>query len=248
MKRTIFVLIASLLFTIPGFCQQIFVGIKAGYGQYQLSDLKAFQKGVADKSGLIPAKLMEQFPGYFFQASSLEFQIEQFQLIGIDFTYHTTGARNALSDYSGNYRLDLHLQGRRLGVFYKDKIAGNPKTGLFVQFRGGILFTRLKTVEKLAIYPSFEEEWKLEFNGESAFFEPSFIGFRKLSESFRLEVAFGYEYELGGVLFLKSTDRKIELEHPDSRNTVRANWSGIRLSAGILYSLNYRAINKAKGG
>ena len=238
MKKIILTLLTSLFFAFPALPQDMFFGVKAGYGTYQMSDLKAFQKAVASQPGQIPAKPLEQFPGFIYQALSLEFQLGQFQFIGADYTYHTTGGRNALSDYSGKYRLDMHLKGQRIGVYYKDKIAGQQKTGLFVQFRGGILLTTLKTEEELELYPSFKKTWKLGFNSRSLFVEPSLIAFRNLSERFRLEIAFGYEYEFGGVLYLKRSGRQSELQNPESHNTVRANWTGIRLSGGLHYLFN----------
>lgn len=241
MKRMIFALALCLIFAFHANSQQIVFGGKFGYGLYQLSDLKDFQKAVAGQPGQIPAKPLEQFPGYLYQALSLEFQLGQFQFIGLDYTYHTTGARNALSDYSGNYRLDMNLKGHRLGVYYKEKIVGQQATGLFMQFRGGVIFTTLETEEELELYPSFKETWKPEFNSRSLYFEPSLVGFRNLSKRFRLEVAFGYEYELGGVLYLKSSGRRGELKNPVSNSTVRTNWTGIRLSAGLKYALSYKS-------
>lgn len=237
----IFALALCLLFAIHANSQQIIFGGKFGYGQYQLRDLKDFQKAVAGQPGQIPAKPLEQFPGYLYQALSLEFQVMQFQFIGLDYTYHTTGGRNALSDYSGNYRLDMNLKGHRIGVYYKEKILGQQATGLFMQFRGGVIFTTLETEEELELYPSFKEAWKLDFNSRSLFVEPSLVAFRNLSERFRLEIAFGYEYEFGGVLYLKSSRRQYELKIPESHSSVRANWTGIRLSAGLKYALSYKS-------
>lgn len=247
MKRTILILLTSLVFAFPAISQQVFFGAKAGYGGYQMNDLKDFQKAVASQPGQIPAKPLEHFPGYFYQGLSLEFQAREFQFLGMDYTYNNTGGRNALSDYSGKYHLDMHLSGHRLGVFFKDKIVGQQRTGLFVQFRGGVLFTTLKTEEELELYPSFKEAWKIEFNSRSLFVEPSLIAFRKLSDRFRLEIAVGYDYEFGGVLYLKSSGRKSGLQNPESRSTVRANWTGIRLSGGILYSLNYKSAQNKTG-
>ena len=241
MKRMILALVASLIFTIPATSQQIVFGGKVGYGWYQLNDLKDFQWALVSQPGQIPAKPLEQFPGFIYQALSLEFQTGEFQFIGMDYTYHTTGGRNALSDYSGDYRLDMNLKGHRIGVYYKDKIVGQQKTGLFVQFRGGVVFTTLETEEELEIYPSFKETWEPDFNSRSLYFEPSLIAFRNLAKRFRLEVAFGYEYEFGGVLYLKFSGRQGELQNPESRASVRANWTGIRLSAGLKYSLNYKS-------
>ena len=241
MKRMILALVVSLIFTIPVTSQQIVLGGKVGYGTYQLNDLKEFQLAVVSQPGQIPAKPLEQFPGYIYQALSLEFQTGQSQFIGMDYTYHTTGGRNALSDYSGNYRLDMYLKGHRIGVYYKDKIAGQQNTGLFVQFRGGVVFTTLETEEELELYPSFKETWNPEFNSRSLYFEPSLIAFMNLAKRFRLEVAVGYEYEFGGVLYLKNSGRQGELKNPVSNATVRANWSGIRLSTGLKYALNYKS-------
>ena len=243
----ILTILTGLFFALQALPQDIFFGVKAGYGTYQLSDLKDFQKAVATQPGQIPAKPLEQFPGFLYQALSLEFQTGHFQFIGVDYTYHTTGGRNALSDYSGNYRLDMNLKGHRIGAYYKDKIVGLQKTGLSFQFRGGIHFTSLETEEELELYPSFKETYNLEFNSRSLYVEPSLVAFRDLHKRFRLEIAVGYEYEFGGVLYFKSSGRQSELQNPESRSTVRANWTGIRLSAGLKYLLN-KPVHKTQVG
>ncbi len=73
-------------------------------------------------------------------------------MVGIDFSYYTTGGRNHLKDYSGEYKSDMLINGYRIGTKYRNYNILNSKLYFGVQVSAGFIFSNLNINEKLNIF------------------------------------------------------------------------------------------------
>lgn len=207
--------------------QSIGVGISTGYGFYDLSDIKSFQTTMLTSINLPSVKAVEKFPNNLYYSFSLDYSINQKNKIGIEFSYLTTGGRNHVADYSGEYKLDMLLDGYQIGPNYEYLIFTKNKLDIDLQLASGIIASHLKANEELTIYDEniFNDQTKMKSMG--LFIEPSLKASYNVFDKLNLNCKAGYEYNFKGNLNLNGQQTKIS-----------TNWSGIRLSVGIDYSLD----------
>ncbi len=242
MKRlyTIFFILTILIIDQNVFGQKINVGFNYGYGAYELKDLKVLQSDLKLEMKDFGVKTMEKFPSNNYYSIYSEVEIDSVNYGGLSLSYYTTGARNHLADYSGEYKLDMILNGYRIGVYYKYTFLYYKKISLGGKFSIGGLFSNLRIEEgiKLFDYTStdiiYEQTDKIKIVGNSFFIEPSFYAYYDILKSIRLNINLGYEHDFADEMYEKGSQESI-IETSEG-NSVKAEWNGIRSSIGISYS------------
>jgi len=205
---------------------QIILEANAGYGSYNLSDIKKMQKDMLEIVNFPNLKSVETFPNNLFYSLHLIYPYNQNNQLGLYLSYSTTGGRNHLSDYSGEYKLDMIINGYRVGAEYQYYFFEHQKLRLSVQGTGGIIASFLKMNEKLVVFDAAVSDNKKNMKGFGVFLEPSLKISYCIMNHLNLNFRWGYEFDLGNDLFLDNQKTKIE-----------SNWSGVRLSLGVAYYL-----------
>ncbi len=215
--------------------QNFKIGLAAGYGNYQLKDLKALQNQLSNYYYILNVDPVQQFPGYFNYFASVEYSLNKRNLVGINAGCFSTGGRNAVSDYSGEYTLDMLLKGTQLGLQYRTIITEQGGLNLYAKAAGGITFSDLSVNEYFAIYHVDTVSDKNSYTGRSFFIEPSAGVFFSPVNHFSVDISFGYQVDIQGEFHEEASKDKILRDL--NGDTVHANWSGLRFALGISYSI-----------
>lgn len=154
-----------------GFSQSFRISYEPGYGLYNMANLKYLQQSVI-KNNVLPVKSVEEFPGYFNHSVSLDYYLDKNILFGVNAAYLTTGGRNFLSDYSGEYKLDMILNAYQYGIESEYNFILNNKLSLFLNFKLGVISSKLKLQESLTLYNVDSQVSNQTVNQFNFFMEP----------------------------------------------------------------------------
>lgn len=208
----------------------------AGYGVYQLNELKQFQLDLKNSMHPLPVESIEKFPGFLNYSLGIEYSKNGNYFFGITTSFYTTGARNHLKDYSGEYKLDMILDGYRIGLQYRAIQKRWNKVDLSLELKSGVIFSTLKVTELINILNSSDNSGVYKFRSRTVFMEPSVRLNYPINSKISFETTLGYELNLKSSIYSK--------ENPDydlknmNGNSVHLNWSGVRFALGIGYNLD----------
>lgn len=226
--------ITLLLFCKTGFNQTYTGGVGIGYGLYQMTEMKEFQENLKNSIDITNLASVESFPGFIFYTAQFSYlPNEKLNSLGIEFNYYMTGARNHAADYSGEYILDINLNGYRLGFNYKLYIDKIGSISMFVKPGAGGLFNEMELNEKLTVFDEeiFSESYSL--HGFSAFIEPKVVFSLPVSDKFNVEFDIAYEYDFPNKINLKGEKDKIL--YLGYQNPLSIQWSGLKLGIDFIY-------------
>jgi hypothetical protein len=236
MKKLLFVLLLVICCLRSN--SQVGFSYSVGLGTYSLADIKNFQKALMEETSLLPVKAVNTFPPYLFFRGQVEFGLTDELFLGVDGGFYSTGGRNHLADYSGEYRFDMALRSIHAAGHIKYKmpwLTAKSKFSIFTRLTSGMMFSRFKTEESLHIYSLDPVNYNYTFKSKTFFLEPSFnLNYRFLrnvSASFDL----GYEADLKSKLFV-SDNKHLWLQFPSGK-PVYLNMSGLRVSLGLSVEL-----------
>lgn len=217
----VFISIAILLVCcpVPGVSQGWSFEYAAGYGTYQLNDLKRIQSSTVGRVGL---KETDRFPGYATHLLGLGF-VKGGHLLGGNFSYLTTGGRLHRADYSGSYTIDMIINGRRLGAFYRYYNSTDiAPLKLYLQMGSGAVFSHLTINEQVNVYSQSEQE-TIRLKGVGMYIEPSVGAAYRIHKWLQLSLGGGYQFDFLNTMKLKGQETSVE-----------AHWNGFRLHAGLI--------------
>jgi len=226
--KNLTVVFLLLLITSIANSQVINLEMNAGYGFYNLDDIKTLQTTMLSAVSLPGVKAVETFPNNLYYSFSVNHLINRKHRIGIEFSYFTTGGRNHLSDYSGEYKVDMLLNGYQIGPKFQDYILIIDEFKIGLQLAGGIIFSNLEMDEILTINEEEMSSDQMKLNSTGWFVEPSLRISYNIFDKLNINISGGYNF-----------NEKGELEMNGEKTILSANWSGIRLLAGIDYTLNF---------
>lgn len=215
------------LFTIPSFLifsQGIKFEYSAGYGSFQLTDIKSIQKSIIGMYGL---QITDNFPNNFTHGIGFGFLQDNLEY-GCKFTYLTTGGRLNVVDYSGSYTIDMIVNGYRLGSYGRFHVkTGLSRLNVFFQLESGGMSSNLKLYEEMKIYNESNQNSN-ELKGYGFYIEPTLGANIRIANRFNITLYGGYEFDFGGTLKLDN-----------NKTGSKANWNGIRLNCGLSYIIKY---------
>lgn len=230
MKKNILFLLLFLTCILSASSQEWNGEVRTGLGSYDLYDVKAMQLSLMKATNLTHIKPVEAFPGNQFYSVSADYSLNPRNRIGLDFNYYTTGGRNHVKDYSGEYKLDMLLNGVRIGAKYAIINRMYPNIYLGVQLSGGCMFSNLDLEEHLTVYDKTIADEGYELTGLGIYAEPSMFLSYHLLENIHIDLMGGYEQDILGELHVKG--------YKDQKTSKTADWSGLRISLGINYTFS----------
>lgn len=236
MNKFVLVIILFLIaFKVNG--QKFYFNANMGYGTYALKDIKNFQDDMI-LSTAVYDEPVESFPNYIYYNFLTDYAFNKSHYTGIGVTYYTTGGRNHVADYSGEYSLDLIAKAYTFDIHYKIAIISYKNFNVFFQYKTGLLFSKLDISENMNVYNSIILDRASEYTGYSIVSEPSLHLSYSIYKSVYLNFSAGFE-KCSKIRFLN--DKSLESDGEDLFPLVEedfsADWSGLRTSVGISYSL-----------
>lgn len=231
MKKTA-VIVLFLALCQHLFCQQYSVRVDAGYGLYNLKELKELQSYLLIDD-ILGAKSLEKFPSTVFYALSSECLLNKNDGLGIAGSFYSTGGRNHIEDYSGEYKLDMLLDGYNVGLSYRRVFLFFNTFNLSARLESGMKYSVLKLNEQLRILDVSSLDNNYTFDSFGFYAKPSVDLSYSWSKKISLNVSVGYEYDAKSTLH-KRKDRDILLTIGYGES-VHLDWSGIRTSIGMTY-------------
>ncbi len=218
-----------LLFAFNANAQIINLEAKAGYGFYKLDDIKDLQSSFLESVSLPGVEAVEKFPNYFYLSFGLNHVVNKTDRIGLEFSYLATGGRNHLADYSGEYKMDMVLNGYQAGPKYEDYFLQYNNFKLGIQLGGGVIFSTLIIKEFIEINDEILLEDKTKLKSTGWYIEPLLIVSYNILDQLNINIRGGYNF-----------NEKGELKYDGEKTALKANWSGMRFLVGIDYNLNLR--------
>ncbi len=232
MKKLSFIIIIALS-SGSIYSQSIKVEINSGLGTYRHDDLKSFQNYLITFAPPHTKKVAE-FPPYYYYSASVENLLNAHHLIGINFTYLTSGARNDIRDYSGEYSLDMHINGIGAGFQYRYIATSFKNFDIYAKARLGLLFSTFYLKERLNLIQADTSTTSDRFRAMNIYCEPSLGFIWNFWTRLSLDFSLGYEIDTKGSLLLENTKQFIALP---SGQPLKTDWSGFRALAGISYRI-----------
>jgi len=214
--------------------------IYTGYGAYQLNDVKDLQLNFLKATSPLKTEAVDKFPDYYNYTASLEYCFNTTNYTGLNTSFYTTGARNHLKDYSGEYKLDMILDGFSIGLQYRHVLSESDKINLYFLLKSGIIFSTLKINESLIVNGVSSNSNYYTFGSKTFFGEPDLGAFYPLGDRFAIDLSFGYQFNLKSKLYLDNKDNAM---YNPSGSEVKLDWSGLRITLGL--SFNFDANNEA---
>jgi len=236
MNKSILVIILFLI-AFKGYGQKFYFNANIGYGTYALKDIKNFQDEIIS-STIVNDEAVESFPNYINCNFLTDYAFNSMHLAGIGFTYYTTGGRNHVADYSGEYSLDMMANAYAFDVHYKATIISYNKLKIYFQYKTGLLFSRLDLSEKIIVDNSIISARASEYTGYSIVSEPGISLSYSIYKSIYLNFSAGFEKcSNTRPINDKGLESNGEDEFMDFMDNITADWSGLRTSIGVTYSI-----------
>lgn len=239
--KYIVLIFVFLIFSKISFNQTFSAGIGIGYGIYKQDKLKQLQSNLKNSTGITNLSSVETFPSYIFYAAQLNYNPgNKMNSFGLEFNNYMTGARNHVADYSGEYILDMYLNGYRFGMNYKMNVEKIGPVYCFGQVGAGILFNKMELLEKLTINNEEIFSESIALSGVGIYFEPKIIFSFPVSDKLSLDLNASYEYDFKNKLHVKNN--RDQIIYIGYQNPASVNWTGFR----FILSLSYVFFLKAK--
>jgi hypothetical protein len=232
--RLLFFLLLTFM-TSLAYSQNLKFGTGITYGTYSMKGLKEFQRETLPALSFVPVKIVESFPATIGYDIHFSFSKGKFMLGGY-YSFASTGGRIHYKDYSGEIKFDQIVSGKSVGASTVWKINSANQYNIVVGFRTGITISNLLIDNTISV------------NDQSDVNQSYLFKSLNLTISPLIEV----EYPLGGFIIYAATryeanvaksglnlngndDVFIEL---DSGENLKADWEGLRISAGVKYKIN----------
>ena len=208
-----------LFITVTLYSQTFRLSIEPGYGFYDMGKLHQIQEDGVNFMKDYAVKAVEKFPPYFNQSVGIAWYISPDFLIGLSTTFFSTGGRNSVKDYSGEYKLDMIVNAQLYGLETEYNYNFLPKLSCYLNLKTGIISSKLDFIENFVVSNTTLINKKNTLKESNLYIEPS-TGMRYfINKSISLSLGVGYLIDFGAY-----SDNKI------------INWSGLHIKSGIAYS------------
>ncbi|MDD4144678.1 MAG: hypothetical protein PHN68_08585 [Prolixibacteraceae bacterium] len=223
--KKIITIIVFIIITYNSFAQ---LSIEANYGigSYSLNDLRDMNAEIL-KNLPVQGKITDDFPMQPFYGIGIFYQTTDIISLGVTGYYNTTGSRISYKDYSGELKADNILTSWSPGIAVRFKLM-DKRLNLYEETRISCAFSKLEMNEKVISYTD-----EMTFKSAGLQIEPKFKLTYDLS-NMEFGINAGYLIDSGGKNRLVG-DRDAILQFNNSKDPVKTNWSGVRLSASVSY-------------
>jgi hypothetical protein len=236
MKKYILATVLGILATYA-YSQKFQFGYSIGHGNYNLKELKDFQKDLTSRLDIDNLSVLENFPDHYFHSFEAGYVFKNNFEIGINWDYLYTGARSRVSDYSGRYSLDMQLDDYKYGMHLRYDVLSllpSKQIALFLQFKTGFAFTTFEMKEEINIYEADTVYNSYTYKNSNFFVEPGGgVKFKLVKD---LSISIGASYEHNFPNYLREKGNEFAYVYSSSGKKLKLDWSGFRYFCGLNYS------------
>lgn len=217
MRKILLILISTL--TASLYSQTIRLTYETGYGIYGLENLKNYQESLTQQINGLPVKMIAQFPDYFNHSASIGLYLDKNVIFGLNASFLSTGGRNHISDYSGEYKLDMLLRAYQFGMESEYIYNLDRKWDMNLNIKMGVVSSTINLNEYIIVY-DFDSSTEIQnFTQISVFIEPNLNVSYHIYKGIALKAGLGLN--LNTVAFQGAL----------------LDWTGFRPRLGVSYSL-----------
>jgi hypothetical protein len=217
MKKILLILLSTL--TASLYSQTIRFNYETGYGLYGLENLKKFQESLSQQVNSLPVKVITQFPDYFNHSASVGLYLDKNVIFGFNAAFLSTGGRNHISDYSGEYKLDMLLHAYQFGMESEYIQNLNKKWDINYNIKMGIVSSNISFNEYIIIYNVDSNTESQSANQISIFIEPNIHVSYTIYRGIAVNAGLGFNL------------------NTVSLQGAMLDWTGFRPRLGVSYSL-----------
>lgn len=234
MKKKILIILLIFAAGTRMYSQQLGIGFKSGLGTYSMSELKTLNESMQPD---FDAKLVTDFPPYFFYKPSLLLRLEQFT-IGLTYTFQSTGSRISAKDYSGEFRFDMKLHSNNLGVITSMDLMKRNRSRFSIYAEPGLSFSKLEINQYLYLLNTVIHDQTLRFKALNYYFEPGINYSYSIIPAVSISMNLGYYSQIGKKNFHKDGEKDNEMANPITHETIKPQWRGLRFGITLMYNIN----------
>lgn len=233
MKIQIIVTAIFFMVFLDVFSQSWHVGVGSGFMTHSQSPLKNFNKSIKE---IIPfeTEITDNFPTTSYFQGEIEFRYDQL-IVGLIYTYNSTGSRVTSTDYSGSYYYDITLNGNIWGIYIGTFTKLNDRLKLHYNIETGEIFSSLKLKESISINNVGSNEDIENLYATGLYFKPNL----KLSyeyAKFNFNLNCGYIIDTQSPFHLKDQE-DATLLNPTTNEKIKTEWNGLMVGISVSYSL-----------
>ncbi len=231
-----------LLFVLPPlhslFGQRITVAVTVQYGSYRMKDLQDLQNEQASTiydSLKTRTNVLYAFPAYSGGQLSVGYT-KQRRYFHFTAAYNATGGRLSYEDYSGKIKIDKRIEGYSVALGYGYSVFDTGKLKVYPFLSMGATYSKLTTENLVEIYVSSEKTFVSNTYSSLQFFlKPELMLECYLTKSIFIGGSVGYFQQLSAT---SQKDQNGTRLTGKNNNDVHADWSGLRIGAGIGIQIN----------
>ena len=213
--------------------QEVFFGLQSGIGWYKMEELKYFNSGI-NKSSSIESRLIDDYPPYIYFQPYVSLNWERME-VGICYSFHSTGSRYSLQDYSGEYLFDTRISSEGPAILFNFRIIQLSSFRFLVYNEIGLQKTKMVLDESLYLGSDevFDESYK--FTSTDFYWEPGVkVGYPVASLLFEVNVGYVLQSDGDGLEFQGARNKGFLQVAGEN---VHAGWNGLRLGLTIAINL-----------
>jgi len=222
----IFILII-FFFVSNIYSQDYIASASIGYGLYNMSSLKGFQKDILNNYQNINLKTVDSFPPFFNYQMQITNKISSRINLGIFFEFLTTGGRNTVSDYSGEFTIDQVVNGYNAGILIEGKILEKQMKNLYFVCQLSAIYSTLlyKQYLKLGDQTNLRSD---NFSSLGIGLEPG-VAYEIISSFVNIRLKLGFNTNLSQNFHLDGNSSAKMNIYPD--------WTGLRFGISVGYAI-----------
>lgn len=235
--RHLFFIIAALTVLLSGsgiYAQTVSFSAGAGTGTYNMTQLKDLNE-VLQGEAPFETRIVSDFPPFINYSASFKARVNLFRY-GLEYSYLTTGSRVSAKDYSGEYLLDMTLNGHLAGMSAGFVIPSSGKLEFSCSGVMGVIFTRLRINENLVVLENQVLDTRLRARSKAPYAGPV-VGISYPAGIFDFGLNAGYMFQITRGNFTLTDGNEGILLNPSTGKSVGPGWDGFRvgLTAGVRF-------------
>lgn len=235
--RHLFFILTTLMVFLSGrglYAQTVSFSAGAGTGTYNMKQLSDLNE-VLQEEVPFETRIVSDFPPFLNYSASFKVRVNNFRY-GLEYSYFTTGSRVSAKDYSGEYLMDMTLNGHLAGMSAGFVVSSSGKLEFAFSGVMGVIFTRLRINENLVVLEN--QILDTRFNAQSkAPYAGPVIGISYPAGVFDFGLNGGYLFQITKGNFALTDGNEGILLNPSTGKSVGPGWGGFRvgLTAGVRF-------------
>jgi hypothetical protein len=235
--RNLFFILTTLTVFLTGTvlsAQTVSFSAGTGAGTYNMKQLRDLNEVL---QGEMPfeTRIVSDFPPFLYYSASFRVRVNNFRY-GLEYSYLTTGSRVSAKDYSGEYLLDMTLNGHSAGLSAGYVIPSSGKLEFSFSGVAGVIFTRLRINENLVVLENQALDTRLRARSKAPYAGPV-IGMSYPAGIFDFGLNAGFLFQITKGNFTLTDGNEGILMNPSTGKGVGPGWDGFRvgLTAGLRF-------------